>query len=111
MSLTLPTQKTFSFLQNTTTLFKNHFSTITTKQLEELKKITAEEASKFTNYNFREYFKERTNDMFDEFLNNDEKSEEQVTQFYDDRLSEYEMIKRQALIGKLYPEQKFVTEN
>ncbi|KAJ6246497.1 hypothetical protein M0813_19164 [Anaeramoeba flamelloides] len=111
MSLTLPTQKTFSYIQNTTTLLKNHFSKITTKQLKELKKKTAEEASKFTNYNFREYFKERSNEMFDEFLSTNEASVEQLTQFYDDRLTEYEMIKRQALIGKLYPEQKFVTEN
>ncbi|KAJ6234018.1 hypothetical protein M0813_00652 [Anaeramoeba flamelloides] len=111
MSLTLSTQNTFSFVQNTTTLLKNHFSKITTKQLAQLKKTTVEEASKFTNYNFREYFKERANDLFDEFISKNETNEELVKQFYDDRLSELEVIKRQVLIGKLYPEQKFVKEN
>ncbi|KAJ5075800.1 hypothetical protein M0811_06662 [Anaeramoeba ignava] len=87
------------------------FGFATKYEIESLLKETLEEAKKFNNYNFKEYFTRRTNEVFDEFWKTNEKDESKIQQFYDERKQELEVLKRQTKIDNLYSTKKFVIDS
>ncbi|CAE6410411.1 unnamed protein product [Rhizoctonia solani] len=62
----------------------------------------------FSSYNFRNYFLRRTRTQFHEHLN--EKDPAQIRTFYDTGLRELEVLKRCAIVNRLYEGPRLVVE-
>ncbi|KAH7337469.1 hypothetical protein B0J17DRAFT_706871 [Rhizoctonia solani] len=62
----------------------------------------------FSSYNFRNYFLRRTRTQFHEHVN--EKDPAQIRTFYDTGLRELEVLKRCAIVNRLYEGPRLVVE-
>ncbi|CAE6421897.1 unnamed protein product [Rhizoctonia solani] len=62
----------------------------------------------FSSYNFRNYFLRRTRTQFHEHLN--EKDPAQIRTLYDTGLRELEVLKRCAIVNRLYEGPRLVVE-
>ncbi|KAH3679804.1 hypothetical protein WICPIJ_008513 [Wickerhamomyces pijperi] len=65
-------------------------------------------ATKFNNYNFKNYFIRRSRDAFNS--GKTLKTQEEITNAYTKAQQELEVLKRQSLISRLYSFEKLVVE-
>lgn len=73
-----------------------------------LYKRLIKESNKFSSYNFREYAKKRIKDEFE--ANKQLKDSNQLKTLIQKGEQSFDLIKRQALISRLYPAEKSVIE-
>ncbi|KAJ8963215.1 hypothetical protein NQ318_018681 [Aromia moschata] len=79
------------------------------KQILKLYKALLRESQKFPAYNFREYSLRRVRDAFKE--NKNLTDEILVTDRLKEAVRNFEIIKRQVVLGQMYSTEKLVIEN
>lgn len=80
----------------------------TSKQVLLLYKSILSKASKFDNYNFREYFKRKAQHDFREFK--DVVDEQQITKLYNQGIDNLALLNRQSSISQMFTFEKLVVE-
>lgn len=80
----------------------------TPKQVLALYRRILSKASKFDNYNFRDYFRRKTQHEFR--ANRNVTIEEQVTRLYNEGIDSLAMLNRQSAISQMYTFNKLVVE-
>ncbi|WPK25083.1 hypothetical protein PUMCH_002384 [Australozyma saopauloensis] len=80
----------------------------TSKQVLQLYKSILSKASKFDNYNFREYFRRKAQHDFKEHKN--VADEQQITRLYNEGIDQLALLNRQSAISQMFTFEKLVVE-
>lgn len=80
----------------------------TSKQVLQLYKSILSKASKFDNYNFREYFRRKAQYQFRE--NKNVSDEQHITQLYNEGIDTLALLTRQSAISQMFTFEKLVVE-
>lgn len=82
-------------------------------QLRTLYQNTLTASSRFSSYNFSQYFARRAKQAFEPYLQNENKTTnaDELAQFYKDKTQELEVIRRSAEVNRMYEGPKLVIEH